>query len=489
MTSKEMEARSGVPRANIRYYEAEGLLTPARAKNGYREYSEEDLAALEKIKLLRRLGVSIEELKGLRAGNVKMFAVLDRRLAELGGERETLGRVEQVCGALKAAGETFAALEPGKYLEALDAPALPSGGREAWWGSGQPAPLPAADQLPVADSPWRRLAARSLDELFMTALLVVVICLTGHNPSRGGVWITVLAQVCLLFLEPLAIHLTGTTLGKAALGMRLRGSGGDRLTYGEAFCRHILMLWSGLGLWIPIWSLVQMYRSFRRCADGEPQPWDSGIAYEMTDFRPLRHVGAWVLAAAMLLAAAEAANSFSQLPPNRGPLTVAEFAENFNRQAQYLDVSFRNQVLDEQGAWTDLPDSGTIYWDSTGQEENLPFRYTVENGRLTALRLTLEAGDTESWVEFPIEQMLTAVTAFTWAQKQAPFWSFGRKTFVEDLAKADWEKGFTLHQAGTTITLETESQGFYISTDLGMAFPIDEGDHFLAVTFTIELDE
>lgn len=38
-----MEARSGVPRANIRYYEAEGLLAPARSGNGYRDYSEEDL--------------------------------------------------------------------------------------------------------------------------------------------------------------------------------------------------------------------------------------------------------------------------------------------------------------------------------------------------------------------------------------------------------------------------------------------------------------
>lgn len=44
MTSKEMKARSGVPRANIRYYEAEGLLTPQRAKNGCRDYSEADLA-------------------------------------------------------------------------------------------------------------------------------------------------------------------------------------------------------------------------------------------------------------------------------------------------------------------------------------------------------------------------------------------------------------------------------------------------------------
>uniref|UniRef100_UPI003A92EECC MerR family transcriptional regulator n=1 Tax=Dysosmobacter sp. TaxID=2591382 RepID=UPI003A92EECC len=68
MTSKEMEVRSGVPRANIRYYEAQGLLTPQRAKNGYREYSEADLAVLEKIKLLRRLGVSVEELRELRQG-------------------------------------------------------------------------------------------------------------------------------------------------------------------------------------------------------------------------------------------------------------------------------------------------------------------------------------------------------------------------------------------------------------------------------------
>ena len=77
LTSKEMEQRSGVPRANIRYYEAEGLLTPARSGNGYRDYSEEDLRTLEKIKLLRRLGVSIEELRALRSG----------RAADGGGRR------------------------------------------------------------------------------------------------------------------------------------------------------------------------------------------------------------------------------------------------------------------------------------------------------------------------------------------------------------------------------------------------------------------
>ena len=34
LTSKEMEQRSGVPRANIRYYEAEGLLPKSRLRTG-----------------------------------------------------------------------------------------------------------------------------------------------------------------------------------------------------------------------------------------------------------------------------------------------------------------------------------------------------------------------------------------------------------------------------------------------------------------------
>ena len=40
MTIKEIENLSGMTRANIRFYETEGLLRPARNSNGYRNYSE-----------------------------------------------------------------------------------------------------------------------------------------------------------------------------------------------------------------------------------------------------------------------------------------------------------------------------------------------------------------------------------------------------------------------------------------------------------------
>ena len=46
----------GITRRNIRFYENEGLLTPARNKqNGYREYGEAEVEELKKIKLLRML--------------------------------------------------------------------------------------------------------------------------------------------------------------------------------------------------------------------------------------------------------------------------------------------------------------------------------------------------------------------------------------------------------------------------------------------------
>ena len=46
MTIKEIETLSGLPRANIRYYESEGLISPKRAENGYREYSQADVNVL-----------------------------------------------------------------------------------------------------------------------------------------------------------------------------------------------------------------------------------------------------------------------------------------------------------------------------------------------------------------------------------------------------------------------------------------------------------
>ena len=493
MTSKEMEARSGVPRANIRYYESEGLLTPARAGNGYRDYSEADLAVLEKIKLLRRLGVPVEELKELRQGSRSLPEALDRRLAELAGERGTLERVEQVCGELRRSGESFETLDPGAYLSALDAPALPAADGAVWWKSAAAPALPAADALPVYTGLTRRLLARLFDEWGLMFLLLAVIALTGHNPSlASGLAIQFAVEVIWLFLEPLLLCLFGATPGKALLGLRITGRGGEKLTYSQGFTRHLLLLWHGEGAFIPIWSWIQMFRTASRCWNDEPQPWDEGTAYEAAPFRPLRHAGAMVLAAALILVGAEAANSYSQLPPNRGPLTVAEFAENYNRQAAYIDQS-PVWILDETGGWKRAPDPPgvTVTYTGASWRRDHDFQYTLEDGAVQAVTWERSVENTEEWVSLPVNDIATAATALAWSQADAPLWTSARKGLINGLADADWENGFTVRKNGAVITWEVESRNFYVNGDSGLAVPVDDAkaDNFLFWRCTIALEE
>ena len=82
MTIKEIEDRTGLPRANIRFYESQGLIAPSRGENGYRDYSQEDCQTLLKIKLLRKLSLevgTISRLEGGRADPVSGPAGAGRR--------------------------------------------------------------------------------------------------------------------------------------------------------------------------------------------------------------------------------------------------------------------------------------------------------------------------------------------------------------------------------------------------------------------------
>ena len=60
MNVSQLEAALDLPRASIRFYEKEGLLSPERLANGYRDYSEADLETPQRIKLVRALGLPLE---------------------------------------------------------------------------------------------------------------------------------------------------------------------------------------------------------------------------------------------------------------------------------------------------------------------------------------------------------------------------------------------------------------------------------------------
>lgn len=62
---------AGITSKNIRFYEDQGLIAPARdASNGYRDYSMENVEQLCRIKLLRMLGISCENIRRLQSGEL-----------------------------------------------------------------------------------------------------------------------------------------------------------------------------------------------------------------------------------------------------------------------------------------------------------------------------------------------------------------------------------------------------------------------------------
>ena len=99
MTIREVEERTEMDRANIRFYEREGLLAPARGPgNRYRSYSEEDVALLEKIRFLRLLGFSVAEILTLQTSGEPLGEYLRRRQEALEQQEAESRRLADLCG-------------------------------------------------------------------------------------------------------------------------------------------------------------------------------------------------------------------------------------------------------------------------------------------------------------------------------------------------------------------------------------------------------
>jgi DNA-binding transcriptional MerR regulator len=64
MQIKLLEARSGLSRDTMRFYERRGIITPPRRlPNGYRDYDERTLAELKFIAAARDVGFTLAEIK------------------------------------------------------------------------------------------------------------------------------------------------------------------------------------------------------------------------------------------------------------------------------------------------------------------------------------------------------------------------------------------------------------------------------------------
>ena len=120
MKINEVEALVGITKKNIRFYEAEGLLTPRRnSENGYRDYGDEDVAVLRRIKLMRKLGLPLEDIRQMLSGAHTVGDGMRRHLVTLERERQNLDAAAKLCGELADCQERLDALDVDALLEEM----------------------------------------------------------------------------------------------------------------------------------------------------------------------------------------------------------------------------------------------------------------------------------------------------------------------------------------------------------------------------------
>lgn len=424
MTIREIEALSGMTRANIRFYESEGLLTPNRMENGYRDYTRSDLDTLHKIRLLRALGLGIDEIRKLSAGETALGEALESRLSAMQTEQRTLVRAEEVARAMLRAHADYATLDTGRYLAALEAGAQTA---------------VQQDVQPKQHMLWQRFFARYLDVTLYHAFWVTLLPLLGYNLFRnrngGAMLVQVLSLLTMFFLEPLLLHIFAATPGKWLFGLRVTDGDGGKLTYEAALNRTAFVFWYGIRLDLPVLRLVRLYKCAEDEQAGKALPWEADSEQTVHDRR------GWRFAAAALLAIAVMAGAvLGVLLPigtvHRGDLTVAQFAENYN--AIQRQLGSEGIELDASGCWK----AKSVFETSGGtttymfRDRYPQFEYETENGILTAVIYRLESG-TGNEVQASSDGNVLSLALYAFAGAETKYLAFDRalQTAAADLSE------------------------------------------------------
>lgn len=120
MKINEVETLVGITKKNIRFYEQEGLLSPPRNReNGYRDYGERELRALYQIKLLRKLGLPLEEIRKLQRGTLTVQDAVERHRVLLERQRKSLDQSRMLCQELSQITGALSELDPLPWLERM----------------------------------------------------------------------------------------------------------------------------------------------------------------------------------------------------------------------------------------------------------------------------------------------------------------------------------------------------------------------------------
>lgn len=451
MTIKEIEVVTGMTRANIRFYESEGLISPARNENGYRVYSQEDLEVLKRIKLLRSLQISLEEIKELHSGNHELGDTLAKHLKQLEQNKKEIAHSQKVCQVMKDDGAQYQTLDAQRYLSYSD----------KWEDAGNKELQ--KDVLPVVRIPIRRFFARMLD-FFLYGALWEIIMIVGFNMNVGSAGsffdiLEIAMGILLMFLlEPILLCKFGTTFGKWILGIYVLDDEDNKLSYKVASERTKSVLWHGVGYRIPFLSQVKMWKAYKECDYSRPLEWESGSVISLKDDKKWRNI-AYCGAHLMIFGIVYLMLLVAQMPKHRGDITVAQFKENYEQLNRYHGI-FADTLWEEE----EEDSSGTVI--TVGDEIDRPtVTFMEEDGLMTGMCIELKTQRDVTWLSSYLDERMLCVLAFVCAQEEVGLLSDTQDEIIEYLTEHTYEN-FKFEKHGIKVKYHIYHEGYsYVSDD------------------------
>lgn len=507
MTIKEAEARTGLTRANIRYYEGEGFFSALRGENGYRNYSEDNIDTLLKLKLLRQLGLSLEEIHALQSGDETLERALERREAGLAEEEKELGQAARLCQELRSDRADFATLDARRYLDRLF----------------QEETVLAGDQIPRRPFYLRRTFARGLDCLIWET--VCALCLTGARQLGFlrdldfELTAGVMGLVLMFAAETLLLHFIGTTPGKALLGLKIVREDGSLFTLGETASRTLrVTLIYGASVLIGgrrilgneaagFAGAVSAYVWYRcvwrneRNVDHIFTPWmlkdelylDGSTKEQSFGERKGVELRVAVFVALTLLCAFAnvkmmqgGGSLFPRTPDQPSPATAVEFAENYNEAAAYWGGATRQRwYLTGDGTFEERIPEGTDqnagWWGWTPMGK---FEFQEKNGRLSKILYREEYDSLSPTAEgktlfAPFNEYRYMISAFLGNRLS----DREINDILDDLYRYQWN--YTWEDKGVQVKCETFASGYELRATEYLAQPDQRQQYSLKFTMAI----
>ena len=120
MKINQVEELVGITKKNIRFYEEQGLIHPNRdQQNGYREYSLADVECLNRIKLLRKLDIPIEQIRLMQEGSLSFDKCMEDHMIRISHRQHDLEVVKAICTHLSDEVDDLSELKSEQYFDEM----------------------------------------------------------------------------------------------------------------------------------------------------------------------------------------------------------------------------------------------------------------------------------------------------------------------------------------------------------------------------------